>query len=184
MIKVTIDDLSTAYRYLYPRHTILITSGTLENPSALAIAWSTPLSADPPLIGFSITKKRYSYDIIKASAEFVINIPEFNQIDETYYVGSVSGFEEPDKIEKAGFNLEASSHIKAPRIAECKINLECKLKDILKTGDHELFIGQVINIAIDPTIMDSFSVNLNEFRPIYWRRSKNKDDTFQLKRKN
>ncbi|MFX1505307.1 MAG: flavin reductase family protein [Promethearchaeota archaeon] len=179
-MKQSVSDLRTAYRYLYPRLTVIVTSGTLQTPNALTIAWSCPLSVDPPLIGVLITKKRYSYEIIQQHKEFVINIPNFSQIKESYYIGSISGREEPQKIKKAGFTLEASTEVKAPRIKECQINLECQLDNIVSTGDHDLFVGKVVFIVINHEIMDDWAFNLRKFRPIYWRQSKSIEDTHEL----
>jgi flavin reductase (DIM6/NTAB) family NADH-FMN oxidoreductase RutF len=179
-MKQPVSDLSTAYRYLYPRLTVIVSSGTLESPNALTIAWSCPLSVDPPLLGVLITKKRFSYKIIQQHKEFVINIPNFSQIKESHYIGSISGREEPQKIEKAGFTLEASTETKTPRIKECQINLECKLDKIVSTGDHDLFIGKVVFIAINREIVDDWAFNLKKFQPIYWKQSKSIADTYEL----
>ncbi|MFW9905209.1 MAG: flavin reductase family protein [Candidatus Thorarchaeota archaeon] len=179
-MKRSVSDLNTAYRYLYPRLTVIVTSGTLQSPAALTIAWSCPLSINPPLIGILISKKRYSYEIIQQHREFVVNIPNFSQIKESHYIGNISGREEPQKIEKAGFTLETSTRVKPPRITECQINLECKLERIVSTGDHDLFIGKVVFIVINQEIMDEWAFNLRKFQPIYWRQSKSMEDTYEL----
>ena len=185
-MKTTIHNLNLAYRYLYPRLTILVSSGTMEKPNALTIAWSSPLSVDPPLLGVLITEKRFSYEIIKRNKEFVINIPNINQVQESYYIGQISGRDEPEKLKKAGFSIEPSDRVDAPRIRECQINIECKLVEILglpgigKKGDHDLFIGQVVNIVIDPDIIDDWAYNLGSFQAIYWRMSKSKEETYPL----
>ncbi|MFX0149142.1 MAG: flavin reductase family protein [Candidatus Hodarchaeota archaeon] len=181
-MKQLIENLTIAYRFLYPRLTILVSSGTLDEPNALTIAWSTPLSADPPLIGVLITKKRYSHGLIKQKEEFVINIPNTRLINASYYIGRVSGHDEPQKVSQAGFTMEASLRINAPRIKECLINLECKLKRIIPTGDHDLFIGEVVAIGIDPEIINDWSFDLKKYNPIYWRQSKYKEDTFNLEK--
>lgn len=179
-MKISNIDLKTAYRFLYPRFTIIVSSGTLSNPNALAIAWSTPLSADPPLLGVLIANKRYSHEIIKETKSFVVNIPHFNLVEETHFVGQISGREDPKKIEKAGFTLEPSKKIAAPRIKECKINLECKLVDTITTGDHDMFVGEIIEIAVDSTIRDEWSYDLSKHQSIYWRQSKFSSDAYRL----
>ncbi|MHA1977298.1 MAG: flavin reductase family protein [Candidatus Hodarchaeales archaeon] len=183
-MKLSNIDLKTAYRFLYPRFTVIVSSGTLSNPNALAIAWSTPLSVDPPLIGILIANRRYSHEIIKKEKCFVVNIPDFTLVEETHYIGRISGREEPDKIEKAGFTLEASKKISAPCIRECKINLGCILKDIISTGDHDMFIGEIIEIAVESNIRDEWSFDPSEFQAVYWRQSKFSSDTYRLKLKN
>jgi flavin reductase (DIM6/NTAB) family NADH-FMN oxidoreductase RutF len=179
-VKRPISDLNNSYRYLYPRPTILVSSGTIQKPNALAIAWSCPLSVNPPLIGVSITSKRYSHELISQYKEFVANIPNITQVKESHYIGSISGREEPQKLKSAGFTLEASNKVKAPRIKECLINLECELQRIVITGDHDLFIGRVVEVLIDPSITDEWAFDLNKFQPIYWRQSRTINETYSL----
>jgi flavin reductase (DIM6/NTAB) family NADH-FMN oxidoreductase RutF len=181
-MKQPIENLDISYRFLYPRLTILVSSGTLDEPNALTIAWSTPLSADPPLIGVSITKKRYSHGLIKRKEEFVINIPNTELINGSYYIGRVSGHDEPQKVSQAGFTMEPSHKVSVPRIKECLINLECNLQRIIPTGDHDLFIGEVLAVVIDPKIIDNWAFDLKKYKPIYWRQSKYKEETFNLEK--
>jgi len=179
-LKTSNFDLNNAYRFLYPRLTVIVTSGTLNEPCGLTIAWSTPLSVNPPLIGVSITKKRFSHSIISKTKSFVVNIPHINFKKGTHHIGQVSGRDEPDKLLKAGFTLEKSSKISAPRLKECKVNMECKLVDIVTTGDHDLFIGEVVELAVDSDIIDDWAGDLTKFQPIYWRRSKFSEEVYQL----
>ncbi|MHA1973590.1 MAG: flavin reductase family protein [Candidatus Hodarchaeales archaeon] len=179
-MKTSIKDLKNAYRYLYPRLTVIVSCGTMESPNALTIAWSTPLSMNPPLIGVSIAEKRYSHKIISKGKNFVVNIPNISQVKETHNVGSVSGATEPDKIKNSGFTIEASHKVESPRIRECQVCLECELKDIITTGDHDLFIGEVIEISAEKDIIDPWGIDIRSFKPIYWRRSKFIEETFTL----
>ncbi|MFX0016065.1 MAG: flavin reductase family protein [Promethearchaeota archaeon] len=179
-MKHPISDLSTAYRYLYPRLTVLVSSGTVINPNALTIAWSCPLSVTPPLLGVSISRYRYSHELIRQNEEFVVNIPNITQIEGSYHIGSHSGREKPQKIKEAGFTIEASNKIEAPRLKECLINLECELQRIIITGDHDLFIGEVVEVLIDDKIIDNWAFNLGKFKPIYWRQSKSIKETYSL----
>ena len=179
-IKQSITELQHAYRFLYPRLTIIVSCGTMEKANALTIAWSTPLSVDPPLIGVLITKKRYSHQIIKEKGDFVINIPEFSQVESAFYLGTISGREASNKIIKAGFTLEASLKVDAPKLKECLINIECKLIKLVPTGDHDLFIGKVVNLTVEENIRDNWGIDPWKFDNIYWRQSRKKDETFIL----
>lgn len=173
-------DLTTSYRFLYPRLTVIVSSGTLKEPSALAIAWSTPLSADPPLVGILVARKRFSHGIITKTKSFVINVPSFDLVKGTHYVGQISGREDPEKITKSGFTLEPSENILAPRIRECRIQIGCQLVDTIETGDHTMFVGEVIEINVDPSIRDEWSYDLTRHSSIYWRQSKYAKETYQL----
>jgi len=179
-LKTSNFDLNNAYRFLYPRLTIIVTSGTITEPSGLTIAWSTPLSVDPPLIGVLITKKRFSYNVISKTKAFVVNIPHIKLKKGTHHIGQISGREEPDKLHNAGFTLEKSTKVIAPRLKECKINMECKLVDIVNTGDHDLFIGEVVELIVDSEVVDDWAIDLTKFQPIYWRKSKTRKEVYQL----
>ncbi|MHA2033487.1 MAG: flavin reductase family protein [Candidatus Kariarchaeaceae archaeon] len=161
MGKIQID-LSKAYRFLYPRLTVIVSSGTINTPNALAIAWSTPLSVDPPLLGILISVKRYSHEVIQQTRTFVVNIPHFGLVSGTHLVGQVSGREDAGKIEKAGFSLEKSKEVTAPQIKECPINLECELHDIITTGDHDLFVGKVVAVVAKESILDDWAYDLTK----------------------
>ncbi|MFX0206868.1 MAG: flavin reductase family protein [Candidatus Hodarchaeota archaeon] len=179
-MKKQISDLTVAYRYLCPRLTILVSSGTIKEPNALAVAWSCPLSVDPPLIGVSITKKRFSHELISQYKDFVVNIPNITQVEGSYYIGSISGRKEPQKLKQAGFTVEASNKVKAPRIKECLINIECELQRIIITGDHDFFIGEVVEVIIDDTITNHWAFDLKKFQPVYWRQSRSIEETYSL----
>ena len=179
-LKKSISNTELTYRYLYPRLTVLVTSGSVEKPNAITIAWSTPLSVDPPLIGILITKKRFSHGIIAHNKDFVINIPDLSHVKGCFHVGSVSGKIEPDKVRNAGFTVEKSERINAPRIKECRINIECTLENIITAGDHDLFVGKVVHVSIDSKIEDEWAFDLKLFQPVYWRQSKDLKETFQL----
>ena len=70
--------------------------------------------------------------------------------------------------------------INAPRIKECRINIECTLENIITAGDHDLFVGKVVHVSIDSKIEDEWAFDLKLFQPVYWRQSKDLKETFQL----
>ncbi len=179
-MKISDFNVNNAYRFLYPRLTVIVTSGSINEPCGLTIAWSTPLSMDPPLIGVLITKKRFSHSIITKTKSFVVNIPHIELKEGTHHIGQISGRDEPDKLHMAGFTLEKSARVTAPRLKECKINIECKLVDIVLTGDHDLFIGEVVQVFVDSNIIDNWAGDLTKFQPVYWRRSKFSKEVYQL----
>lgn len=184
-MKKSLTKLELAYRYLYPRLTTIVSCGTIKSPNAITIAWSCPLSVNPPLVGVLIAPNRHSHKIIKKTRDFVINIPNFSSkmIEGSFHIGSISGLDEPEKIINSGLSVEPSKSIKSPRILECKVHLECKLADVISTGDHDLFVGKVVDIIVDPEIVDKWAVNLDQFSPIYWRQSKYKEEAFEIKKK-
>ena len=128
--------------------TVMVSCGNVEDSNIITIAWTGIISSEPPLIYVSIRPTRYSYNIIKESKEFVINIPNEKLVLETDLCGTKSG-KEIDKFKEAKLTKEKAEVVKCPLIKECPINIECKVKEIKEMGSHDMFIGEIVNIDID-----------------------------------
>jgi flavin reductase (DIM6/NTAB) family NADH-FMN oxidoreductase RutF len=100
-----------------------------------------------------IRPERYSYNLVKSAGEFVLNIPSTNLIEGTVFVGTKSG-RDYDKFSECGFTPEPASKINAPMIKECPISIECKIRNIIPLGAHDLFIVEVVSIHIDESVLD------------------------------
>lgn len=123
---------------------ILVTSSYKDKTNITTCAWSMPLSKNPALLALSLAKKHFSSELIKASSQFIVNIPEFKLLDKVMFCGSVSG-RDIDKFKEAKLTIEkAHSLAKVPKIAECIAFLECSLVDVKEMGDHYLFMGEII----------------------------------------
>ena len=163
------------YRCLYPRLTVLVTTGTPNKPNAIAIAWSSPLSAHPPLIGILIAPSRHSFHLLRDQRDFVIAVPSRDLANEVLYVGSHSGKTE-NKFENCGLTAISADLVAAPLVEECPINIECKLRDEVQTGDHSLFIGEAVKTHIkDDSYVDVWGPIPGSINPLYWRDSKTLD---------
>lgn len=172
--------VTKSYRLLYPRLTVLVTTGTFSEPNVLAIAWGFPLSADPPLFGIQLTEKRFSAKLIDKYGEFCINIPGPELIEASYIVGSISGndLKPLEKFKKANLTPISSKNIKAPHIKECNAYIECKLENKIKTGDHWLYIGKALYSSAKEDCIDDYG--LLPGKAIYWRDS-HKEDAYKIK---
>lgn len=133
---------------LNPRPVLLVTCCD-ENgiPNALPIAWHTPLSHEPPLLGISVNKKRYSHGLITATGEFVVNVlgRDFQSVLE--YCGSCSGAE-LDKLAAAGLSLRPARQVRPPVIGEALAHLECRVKEQMDAGDHTFFLAHVLHAEV------------------------------------
>ncbi|MCD4656076.1 MAG: flavin reductase family protein [Planctomycetes bacterium] len=118
-------------------------------PNAIGVSWVTRTSIDPYLILISIAFTRYSHDAIAQSGEFVINYPTEEQAAGAWLCGVESGREQ-NKIEKAGLKLIDSKIIKTPTIADVTVAFECKTVSSFVTGDHTVFVGEVVAVTGDP----------------------------------
>jgi len=142
-------NLSSAYRLLHPMHTVLVSCiGKTGKPNIITLAWAMPTSINPPLVAISISPKRFSHTLIEESKEFVVNIPTMNILKETLFCGRKSG-RDHDKFKEAGLTPLPAKKVKVPIIKECIAHLECKLHSQFTTGDHTIFVGEIVEAYAD-----------------------------------
>ncbi len=151
--------------YIYPAPAMLISSqGKDGKPNIATISWGGVFCSDPPVVGISVRPKRHTNTLIKETMEFVLNIPSKNQLKETDYCGSVSG-RDVDKFSETGFTAGKSEMVNTPFIKECPINLECKVRQILNLGSHDLFIAEVVAAHVDEEILEGERINMDKLSP-------------------
>lgn len=121
--------------------------------NALAVGYCCNCSFDPPMIMAGIVPSRYSYKMVKETGYFVVNlVPE--EYEETFkYLGSHSGRDE-DKLAKMNVKLDEGVKVNAPILADCPVNIECKVVDSIVTGSHEMFAGKIEYVHADEKIID------------------------------
>lgn len=125
-----------------------------EAENVFTVAWTGIINTVPPKTYISVRKSRYSYDIIKNSREFVINIPTAKIVREVDYCGIYTGGK-VDKFEKCGFTKEASNEVSVPCIGECPLCLECRVTDITELGTHDMFIADIVCTNVRDDIISS-----------------------------
>ena len=136
------------FYYFYPQLVAVVGVEYKGKVNFLSVAWNTALSFTPPMYGISLTKKRYSFDLIKNAGEFTCNFLPFEKSDIVHKCGRVSGTD-VDKIKKIPLELQPSETIASPGLKEAYTMLECKLVDIVVTGDHNLFVGEILTAQVD-----------------------------------
>lgn len=148
---------------LYPVPAVMISSQREgEKPNIITVAWAGTICSDPAMVSISVRPERYSYDIIKETGEFVINLITKDLTFATDYCGVRSG-RDVDKFAEMHLTPLVSKHIKAPGIAESPVNIECKVKEILPLGSHHMFIAEVMGVAVDNRYMnENGKFELNE----------------------
>ena len=139
---------------LYPVPVVLVSvrDRAAERANIITIAWCGVVASKPPLISISIRPSRHSHKLIIAERDFAINIPAKKSLREVDLCGILSG-RDIDKFKRCGFTPIKSSKISAPHIKECPVNIECVLKDVVKLGSHDMFIGEVVCAHIDEFIL-------------------------------
>jgi len=139
---------------LFPLPVALVTCQRVgERANIITISWIGVACSDPPIIGIAVRKNRHSYDILKGSDEFVINIPDESLLWAADRCGSTSG-RDVDKFELCRLTPEESQEVSVPAIAECPVHLECRLVKSLELGSHELFLGEVVRVAAREDLID------------------------------
>ena len=138
---------------LVPCPVILLSVVGKNRPNIITLSWAANVCSDPPSIAVGIRSNRHSYQMVKDSGDFVINIPSVDLFETTVFAGTKSG-RDFDKFVECGLTPVSSSKIKSPRIEECPINIECKTTKIVNIGSHDLFIGEVVTVHIDDAVLD------------------------------
>lgn len=131
----------------------LVSCGTLEKPNLLTIAWTGILNTKPPKTYISVRPSRHSYNIIKETGEFVINLPSTSIVRELDYCGIRTG-RCVDKFKACNLKAIPSHVVSAPTVENCPISLECKVCDIIEMGSHHVFIADIVNVSTDEEIVD------------------------------
>lgn len=139
---------------LFPVPTVLVTSQAGDGkPNIITIAWTGVMNSNPPVVYIGVNPIRYSHELIKESGEYVINIPSAEQVKPVDYCGLISG-RKIDKFEAAGLTPVPAAHVRVPLIAECPVNLECKVRQVLNLESHDVFIADVLAIHYNENVLN------------------------------
>lgn len=137
----------------YPIPAVMVSCGDMEKSNILTIAWTGILNSDPAIVYISVRPTRYSYDIIKESKEFAINLTTEELAYATDWCGVRSG-EKFDKFKEMKLTKQEANIVKCPLIKESPVSIECKVKEIVKLGSHDMFIAEVLCIDADEKYID------------------------------
>lgn len=135
-----------------PLPAVMVSVGTMENSNVITIAWTGVLCSNPPRVYVSVRPERHSYQMLKQTGEFVINLAGKDLTAAVDYCGFKSG-REVDKFAEMGFDKEAASVVACPMIKQSPINLECKVFDVVNLGSHDVFMADVVAVHVDESIM-------------------------------
>ena len=134
---------------LYPLPAVMVTVGDKPgNHNIITIAWTGTVCSDPPMVFISVRPGRHSYQILKETGEFVINLTTEKLAYAADWCGVRSGRKHNKFVE---MNLSAGKSVKvnAPVIEEAPVNIECKVTEVKKLGTHDMFIAEVVNVQVE-----------------------------------
>jgi flavin reductase (DIM6/NTAB) family NADH-FMN oxidoreductase RutF len=139
---------------IYPLPAAMISCGS--NPdeyNIITLSWLGTICTNPPMCYISVRPERHSYEIIKRNMEFVINITTHDLAFATDWCGVRSG-KDFNKFEEMKLTAGKASVVQAPIIEESPLNIECRVKEILSLGSHDMFIADVVNVKADSKYID------------------------------
>lgn len=139
---------------LYPLPVVMVSCKGNEKDNIITVAWAGTICTNPAMLSISIKKERYSYDIIKGSREFVINLVTDKLVYAADWCGVRSG-KDYDKFEQMKLTKQKAKYVSCPMIKESPVNIECRVEEIKELGSHDMFIAKVLNVWADETYMDN-----------------------------
>ncbi|MBQ2023593.1 MAG: flavin reductase family protein [Alistipes sp.] len=144
-----------------PVPAVMVSCGTMEGEkNIITIAWTGTICSEPAMCYISVRKERHSYDMIRQSGEFVINLTTADLAKATDWCGVRSG-RDFDKFAYCNLTPERCEHISAPAILEAPVNIECRVKQIIELGSHDMFIAEVVGVMVDQKLLDPVSGKLD-----------------------
>ena len=143
-----------------PVPAVMVSCGSKERPNIITIAWCGITNTVPPKTYISIRPERYSYDIIKQSGEFVINLVPKTLTRSADFCGMYTG-KRVNKFEKCSLTPIDSRHVNAPTIEESPINIECRVTDIIPLGSHDMFLADIVGVCVDERLMEGDKLCIN-----------------------
>ena len=154
---------------LYPLPVVMVSvAGTHGEKNILTIAWAGTICSDPPMVSISVRAERYSYNMIKETGEFVINLTTKELAFATDYCGVKSG-RDVDKFAEMKLTPLPGEVVKAPLIAESPVNIECRVTEVKHLGTHDMFLAEVVAVHADERYMDeNHKFHLEKAEPIVY----------------
>ena len=140
---------------LYPIPVVLVTClDKAGQPNVITVSWIGTVASTPPCLAIGVRPHRYSHAAIKEQREFVVNIPNRELLSAVDYCGRMSRHRTSDKFAETGLTPAPASQVASPLIAECPVNIECRLIHSLELGSHTLFVGQILAVHVDEELLD------------------------------
>lgn len=140
--------LSQVYRLLEPGPVVLVTTAAMERVNVMTMSWQTMIEFEPPTLGCVISNRNYSFDLLMAGKECVINVPAVELVDRVVGCGNTSG-RKVDKFRRFGLTARPAAAVSPPLIDECFANLECRIVDARMVPRYNLFVLEVVKAWID-----------------------------------
>ena len=139
--------------FIYPIPAVMVSCGTMEKSNIITVAWIGILNTNPAMCYISVRPERYSHDIIKENGEFAINLTTRQLAYAADWCGVKSG-RDVDKFKEMKLTKEKANIISVPLIKESPVSVECKVKEIVPLGSHDMFVAEIVAIDADEKYID------------------------------
>lgn len=139
--------------FIYPIPAVMVSCGTMEESNIITVAWTGILNTNPAMCYISVRPERYSHDIIKENGEFAINLTTRQLAYAADWCGVKSG-RDVDKFKEMKLTKEKANIISVPLIKESPVSVECKVKEIVPLGSHDMFVAEIVAIDADEKYID------------------------------
>lgn len=139
--------------FIYPIPAVMVSCGTMEESNIITVAWTGILNTNPAMCYISVRPERYSHDIIKENGEFAINLTTRQLAYATDWCGVKSG-RDVDKFKEMKLTKEKANIISVLLIKESPVSVECKVKEIVPLGSHDMFVAEIVAIDADEKYID------------------------------
>ena len=136
-----------------PLPPVMVSTGDMENSNILTVAWTGIINTIPPKTYISVRPSRHSYNIIKESGEFVINLTPASLVKTADYCGIYTGAK-VDKFAKCNLTKVEASEVSCPLIGESPLSLECKVTEIIPLGTHDMFLADIVAVDVEDSLLD------------------------------
>ncbi len=139
---------------IYPLPAVLVSCGsTPETYNLLTVAWTGTVCTDPAMCYISVRPERHSYELIRSTGEFVINLTTRRLARATDWCGVRSG-RDHDKFREMGLTPLPGAVVSAPVVGESPVNIECRVKQVIPLGSHDMFLAEVVHVQVDAELID------------------------------
>ena len=139
---------------LNPLPAVMVSTKNKEGKlNIITVAWCGNACTNPPILYISVRPERYSYNAIIETKEFVVNLVNKELTFACDYCGVKSG-KDHDKFKELNLTPIDSKYVSAPTILESPVSLECRVRDIIKLGSHDMILADILGITVDKKYMD------------------------------
>lgn len=138
---------------LNPEPPVLVSCGSPDKPNLITVGWCGTICTQPPMLSISVRPERYSHHLIQESGEFVVNLPTESLVRAVDWCGVKSG-RDVDKFAAMKLTPIPAAKVNTVLVEESPVNLECKVKQVISLGSHDLFLAECVAVDVEESLLD------------------------------